>query len=61
VGGERCWGKEVGVWIWYNKTCTHVSKCKNDTCWNYIRNWGKERIKESGWRVEFMYDIFHIL
>jgi hypothetical protein len=19
---------------------THVSKCKNDTCWNYSRNWG---------------------
>jgi hypothetical protein len=22
------------------KLCTHVRKCKNDTCWNYSRNWG---------------------
>jgi hypothetical protein len=45
VGGGRCWEKGVGGWIWYNETCTHVSKCKNVTCWNYSRNQGRE-----GWR-----------
>jgi hypothetical protein len=23
--------------------CTHVRKCKNDTCWNYSRNGGRRR------------------
>jgi hypothetical protein len=31
--------------IWCNKMCAHVSKCKHYTCWNYCRNWGTE-----GWR-----------
>jgi hypothetical protein len=25
---------------------THVSKCKNDTCWNCSRNWGRGHEKE---------------
>jgi hypothetical protein len=45
VGEEKFWGKWVGGWIQCNKMCTHVSKCKNDTCWNYFRDRGRE-----GWR-----------
>jgi hypothetical protein len=30
------------------KLCTHVSKCKNDNCWNYTRNQERE-----GWRRMF--------
>jgi hypothetical protein len=38
--------------------CTHVCKCKNDTCWNHSRNGEKEGIKENS---EFNYDVFDIL
>jgi hypothetical protein len=40
--------------------CTHVYKCKNDTCWNCSRNRGRG-MKESGRRGEFKYDIFGAL
>jgi hypothetical protein len=40
-------GKGGRRWIWCNKMCTHVSKCKSDTCWNYSRNQGRER-----WRMD---------
>jgi hypothetical protein len=38
-------GKEVGGWILCNTICTHVSKCKTETCWNHSRNQGGV-----GWR-----------
>jgi hypothetical protein len=28
--------------------CTHVCKCKNDTCRNYSRNGGEDKAKQSG-------------
>jgi hypothetical protein len=37
--------------------CTHVSKCKNDTCWEYSGNQGRG-MKESSQGGEFKYDIF---
>jgi hypothetical protein len=40
--------------------CTHVSRCKNDTCSNYFRN-GEEEIKNYGGGAEFKYDILDIL
>jgi hypothetical protein len=30
--------------------CTHVSKCKNDTCWNYSRNQQMGRRREEWWK-----------
>jgi hypothetical protein len=45
VGVGRYWGTGVGGRMWCNKISTHVPKCKNDTCWNYSRNWGR-----GGWR-----------
>jgi hypothetical protein len=41
--------------------CTHVCKWKNETCWNYSRNGGKEGIKENNGGDEFKYDIFGML
>jgi hypothetical protein len=44
------------------KMCTHVCKCKNDMWWNYSRNGGmRGRIKESGGKGEFTYDVFDAL
>jgi hypothetical protein len=40
--------------------CTHVCKCKNDTCRNCSTNWGRV-IKQSGREDEFKYDIFDTL
>jgi hypothetical protein len=61
VGGGRCSGKWVGGWVWCDKMCTHVSKCKNDTYWNYSRNLERGGMKENDWGGEFMYDIFDTL
>jgi hypothetical protein len=36
--------------------CTHVCKCKNDSC---SKNWGKK--KESSGVGEFKYDVFDTL
>jgi hypothetical protein len=46
VGEGRCWRKDVGGWIQYNKMCTHASKCKNT--WDYSSNKGRGR-----WRRMF--------
>jgi hypothetical protein len=40
--------------------CTHVCKCKNNTCLNCSRD-GGGRKKESGGGGEFTYDIFDTL
>jgi hypothetical protein len=41
--------------------CTHVCKCKNDTCQNYSRNQGERWIKEINGGGEVKYDIFDTL
>jgi hypothetical protein len=41
--------------------CTHVSKCKNETCWNYTRNQGGGGMKENGWGGEFVWYIWYIV
>jgi hypothetical protein len=47
VGGRWWQGKGVGA-EYSKKMCTHVCKCKNDTCWNHSRNLGGVGDKENG-------------
>jgi hypothetical protein len=42
------------------KLCTHVCKCKNDTCLNCSRNGDGGGVKESS-GGEFKYDVFGTL
>jgi hypothetical protein len=42
-----------------SKMCTHVCKCKNDTCWNYSRKGGGD--EGEGLKKYIMYDIFATL
>jgi hypothetical protein len=53
TGSAWRWGVGEVVQI----ICTHVSKCKNDTCWEYSGNQGRG-MKESSQGGEFKYDIF---
>jgi hypothetical protein len=45
--------KDLGVFLMY----THVYKCKNDTCSNCSRNWGRG-MKESSGGSECKHDVF---
>jgi hypothetical protein len=59
VGGIG--GRERGVNM-VQKVCTHVCKCKNDTCCNYsMHQWVGEGMKGSSGGGEFKYDIVDTL